>query len=224
MPLELIPSILVESQKEFEQRLRLVENNVQTIHVDILDGTLFPFTNWHDAETVAGMQTSVRYELHLMVSNPLPIIAEWVKYVPQTCRAIVHAEIERPLNKILEQIRTVHCVEAGVALNPETPLEEIQTILKELDTLLVMGVHPGASGQVFEGEYILEKIRQAHERIPELPITIDGGVTLKNMSALVDAGCSRFCVTSIVFGAKNPHEALQAFQTALAGETPPQAA
>ena len=75
--IEIIPSLLVESRDEFERRLRLVEHDCEMVHVDILDGSLFGNTNWFDAKQVGALRTPVVFELHLMVENPLPIIAAW---------------------------------------------------------------------------------------------------------------------------------------------------
>jgi ribulose-phosphate 3-epimerase len=206
---ELIPSLLVDSQIEFEHRLRLVEGAVTTVHVDILDGTLFPHMSWHDPRAIGALATHVRFELHLMVSNPLPVIAEWKRFVPGTIRAFVHAEIERPLGKILQHARQAHGLEVGVALNPETPLEEIHEVFHELDALIVMGVHPGTSGQSFEGEPILEKITQAHCHRPELPIEMDGGVTEKLIPSLKAAGVFKICAASAIFSEPDPLAALR---------------
>src|SRR3989339_937181 len=175
--IEVIPSLLVESAAEFERRLRLVEHDCETIHVDILDGSMFGNTSWHDARAVAAMRTNVKYELHLMVENPLPIIEAWHEHVKNTRRAIVHAEISRPFGTVLEHVREFMKLEGGIAINPETPLTDVENVLHQVEQLLVMGVHPGTSGQPFEGEYILEKIRAARNHRPDLAIEIDGGVT-----------------------------------------------
>lgn len=212
---ELIPAILANSKQEFEEKLRVAEKFASTIQIDILDGTLFPVTNWHDAEAVAAMETSASFELHLMINNPLPVIADWVTKVPNVKRAIIHAEIERPLGKILEEIRVAHLIEAGVAINPETPIEEIHTVLHDLDVLLIMGVHPGQSGQTFEGDYIIEKIQEAKKRAPNLIVEIDGGVTAELIPSLIQAGAERFAVNSAIFKAKDSAEAWEKLQTAL---------
>lgn len=212
---ELIPAILANSKQEFEEKLRVAEKFASTVQIDILDGTMFGATNWHDAEAVAAMETSVSFELHLMVNNPLPIIAEWVSKVPNVKRAIIHAEIERPLGKILEEIHVVHLIETGVAINPETPLEEIHTVLPDTDVLLIMSVHPGQAGQKFEGDYILEKIKNTKDRVPNLKIEVDGGITIELIPSLAKAGVERFAVNSVVFKAKNPETAWQELQKAL---------
>src|SRR3989338_4614622 len=117
----IIPSLLVESHAEFERRLRLVENDCTIVHVDVMDGTLVPNTSWFDALAVGEMRTKVAFELHLMVENPLPIIAAWKKYVAGLKRAIVHAEIHRPLGAALEQNRAVPTLQKAAPLSPRTP-------------------------------------------------------------------------------------------------------
>lgn len=213
MSSEIIPSILVDSQKEFERRLRLVENLVQTVSVDILDGSIYSVTNWFDARAVGALNTPVNFELHLMVSNPLPIIASWCSLVPKTIRAIIHAELGgRPLLAVIQQIQEVYHLQAGLALNPETPLTEVHHVLQKVDELLFLGVHPGSSGQPFEGNSILEKIRQAHVHVPTIPLGIDGGVKKENILDLQKAGVSRFYVTSAIFEQKDPASALRELQ------------
>lgn len=211
---ELIPSILVESAAEFERRLRLVENHVATVHVDVLDGTLFPHVSWHDAVAIGAMKTPVKYELHLMVENPLPIIEAWRLNVAGFMRAIVHAEMHRPLATVVDRIRSME-LEAGVALNPETPLSAIHEVAHVLNQLVVMGVHPGASGQSFLGERVLEVIREARRHLPNLAIEIDGGVTEELIQPCVQAGATRLCAASLLYSAPNPLASLETIKTLL---------
>lgn len=216
MKLELIPSILVDNEEEFAKRLRLVEKDVETVHVDILDGSLVPQKNWFDAEAVGKLDTKVKYELHLMVNDPLPILEAWKKQVAGTHRAIVHAEIPGTLWKVLEEIKGV---ERSIALNPDTSLDAVREHLDDIDQLTLMGVHPGASGQAFLGKRILDKMQAARDQFPNLPIEMDGGLTSKNIEGLKTAGCTRFCAASAVFSAKNPEEALRELQKTLSTKT-----
>jgi ribulose-phosphate 3-epimerase len=211
--IEIIPSILVTKRDEFERRLRLVEKDCTTVHVDILDGTLFAHTSWFDPREVAKMATEVEYEIHLMVNDPLPILNTWADNVPNVRRAIVHAEMKEPLGETLASIRKRN-VEAAVAINPETPLERVHLALRNASQLTLMGVHPGASGQPFLGEQILEKVRQAVEFLPDLPLEIDGGVTPELLPVLIRAGATRLCAASSLFGASDPQAALRAMREA----------
>ena len=202
-------------KKEFEEKLRIEEKLASTIQIDILDGTLFPVVNWHDAEAVAQIVTPASFELHLMVENPLPIIAEWTIKIPNVKRVIIHAEIARPLGKIIEEIRTNYLIEAGLAINPETPTEEIHEVLPILDVLQIMGVRPGKSGQPFDGDYIIEKVRDAKNRAPEVVIEVDGGITPELIPILEKAGASRFALNSALFKDNDPKRAWQNLQKAL---------
>lgn len=213
--IELIPSLLVESAKEFERRLRLVDAHVKTVHVDILDGTMFPHVSFHDPQMIGDIATNVHYEIHLMVENPLPIIAEWKKHVPNLVRAIIHAELDRPVGLILEEIKQTHKLETGLALNPETPVKEMLTHIPNLDSVLVMGIHPGASGQAFLGELALDKIRTVHAHAPNMPIACDGGVNLETAETIINAGCIRLVAASAIFNAPSPGEAIKALSASL---------
>ncbi len=210
--IEIIPSLLVESAAEFERRLRLVEHDCETVHVDILDGSMFGNTSWHDARAISAMRTNVKYELHLMVENPLPIIETWHEHVKQTHRAIVHAEISRPFGTILEHIREFMKLEGGVAINPETPLSDVENVIHYIDELLIMSVHPGQSGRGFEGGYILEKIRAARNHRKDLTIEVDGGITPALIGPLTKAGANRMCMASSIFQSQNPTETLRSLQ------------
>jgi ribulose-phosphate 3-epimerase len=210
--IEIIPSLLVESAAEFERRLRAVERDCSTVHVDILDGSMFDNTSWHDARAVAAMRTDVAYELHLMVENPLPVVESWREHVKNVRRAVVHAEISRPFGAVLERIRDGMGLEGGVAVNPETPLSDVENVIHRVEQLLVMGVRPGRSGQPFEGAHILEKIRAARAHRPDLAIEMDGGVTAELIPVLAEAGATRLCAASAVYGAADPSAALNALR------------
>jgi len=216
---EIIPSLLVDSAEEFERRLRLIENNCDTAQIDILDGSMFGATSWFDAEAIAAMKSSVKFELHLMVENPLPVVEQFALHVPNTIRAIIHAELDRPLGTLIEVIKQEHKMEAGVALNPETPIDEIHHIMPHVDEVLVMGVHPGASGQGFgdeqhgiSGEAIMAKITRIHERYPDLQIGIDGGVNEEQAPEMIQAGATRLSAASAIFNDPDPVEALGKLQ------------
>ena len=215
----IIPSLLVQSEDEFKTRLRLVENDVDTVQVDILDGSMFDETSWFDPEIVGTWDTPVNFELHLMVKNPLPIIEAWAKHVKGTVRAIIHAELDRPLGTLIEMIHQNCKLEAGIALNPETPIDEIHHVIEHVDEILVMGVHPGASGQSLGdtkcgigGEAILEKVQRIHDRYPEITLSADGGVNQDTITEFVRHGCSKLSASSAIYNSDNPVDSLHKLQ------------
>ena len=207
---KIVPAFLVQSAKEFEGKLRLVENDCTLIQVDVLDGSLFENTSWFDAETVGAMKTNVEFELHLMVENPIPIVEAWQKHVPTFKRAIVSAEMHRPNGTVTAFIKDILKINVGVAINPETPLAEIEDVLHMIDQLTIMGVHPGKSGQPFDGAYLLEKIHAARHHREDMIIEMDGGATDALIPQLIEAGVNYICTASLIFNDQSPTEKLKA--------------
>lgn len=206
---QIVPAFLVDSEQQFNKQLRLIENDCELIQVDVLDGSLFPNISWFDPIVIGQFLTKVKMELHLMVENPIPIIEAWQKHVPTFKRAIVSAEMHRPDGSVTSYIKDILGLEVGIAINPETPLKEIEEVLHMIDQLTIMGVHPGRMGQSFEGDAILDKIKQAKHHRPELIIEIDGGVTEELIPKLIAAGVDRIVSGSLIFKSENPTKELQ---------------
>jgi ribulose-phosphate 3-epimerase len=206
---QIVPAFLVESEQQFEKQLRAIENDCSLIQIDILDGTLFPNISWFDPVAIGQLSTNVEIELHLMVENPIPIIEAFQKHVPNMKRAIVSAEMHRPTGAVTSYSKDVLNLEVGVAINPETPLKEIEEVLHSIDQLTVMGVHPGSMGQSFKGDVIFDKIKQVKHHRPELVIEMDGGVTEELIPRLVEAGVERIVCGSLIFNNENPTKELQ---------------
>jgi ribulose-phosphate 3-epimerase len=201
--IKIIPALLVESEKEFEKKLRAVENDCELVQVDVLDGTLFSNTTWFDPVAIGAIKTKLEIEIHLMVENPIPIVEEFKKFVPTFKRAIVSAEMHRPLGAVVGHIKDILGLEVGVAINPETPLHEIEEVFHRIDQLTIMGVHPGFQGQTFQKE-IFEKIEQAKSHRKDLIIEVDGGVTDELIKPLIKAGVECLCVGSLIFHSSDP--------------------
>ncbi len=214
--IEIVPAFLVESEKEFETNLRAVENDCRLIQIDILDGSLFPNTSWFDPRAIGAIKTNVDIEIHLMVENPIPIVEAFKQYVPTLKRAIVHAEMHRPLGSVVGHIKDILGLEVGVAINPETPLHEIEEVLHQIDQLTIMSVHPGHQGQTFgdtehldDSEALLQKITAARAHRQDLVLEIDGGVTRLLIGPLARAGINRICLGSLIFATPNPRATLK---------------
>lgn len=214
--IQIVPAILAESEKQFEQSLRAVENDCDLIQVDVLDGTLFSNTNWFNPARIGALTTNVQMEVHLMVENPIPIVEAFKQHVPTFVRAIVSAEMHRPLGAVVGHIQDILRIPVGVAVNPETPLHEIEEVLHQIDQLTIMAVHPGFQGQAFGDDLhigdptaIFEKIKQARNHRSDLTIEIDGGVTDELIEPLIKAGISRICVGSLIFRAPDPRAKLK---------------
>lgn len=199
MTIEIIPAILAKSKSAFKRKLQLIKDIAPVVQVDIMDGKLVPNTTWHEARDVAAWTFELRYELHLMVEDPIPEIERW-KSVRGFTRAIIHAEAPIRIKQALDWIQRHH-LEAGLAISPGTKLASIRQHLKRVDMILVMGGKPGFSGQKLDPER-LDVVRDIRRHHPRLPIGFDIGVNIHTAPKLIDAGVTRLCAASAIF--KNP--------------------
>lgn len=208
--MNILPAILADDADMFRERLSFSGfwTNEMTAHVDILDGSMFGAECFCDPSAIAKLPGLPGIELHCMTRNPLPIIEQWKRAVPQTVRAIVHAEIDRPLDPILARIQELK-LETGVAFCPETRVNILEALASFPDRVLMMGIQPGVSGRPFLGEEILAKIRRLRREHPSLHISVDGGITLDNAPVIVEAGASSLVAASAVWNTLNPHRSYE---------------
>ena len=184
---------------------------------DVMDGAFVPnlTVGW---DIIAACRSHVRtpFEAHLMIEDPGRYVADFAKAGNQ--RIIVHAEACLHLHRVVEQIRGEGCA-AGVALNPATPVDVVEHVLEELDTLLIMTVNPGFGGQQFIAA-MLPKIRHAAAMIAErqlaVRIEVDGGIAAATIRQVYDAGARKFVAgTAIAHHPKGKAGAIRELRAAL---------
>jgi ribulose-phosphate 3-epimerase len=180
------------------------------IHVDVMDGHFVPNITI-GPPVVASLRkaTDLLLDVHLMIEEP-------DRYVPEFARAganmiSVHQEAAVHLDRTLNLIRTSGA-EAGVAINPGTPVETIAQVLEIADYVLVMTVNPGFGGQAFI-PYTLNKVRQLaairRDRGLNFRIEVDGGITGDNVAEAVRAGADLIVAGSSVFHSQNPRQTVE---------------
>ena len=209
----LSPSILAADFANLGRDIRIAdEAGAQYIHFDVMDGA---FVN--NISFGIPVLKSVRkitdcvLDVHLMIEHPERYVHEFAEAGADIIT--VHAEATDHLDAVIEMIKKEK-VMAGVALNPSTPLSEIEYILPKVDMVLIMSVNPGFGGQAFI-PYCLDKIsdlsRLLDKKGLKTDIEVDGGVTLQNVSEIVEAGVNIIVAGSAVFNgdiAKNVSEFL----------------
>ncbi len=212
---EIVPSILVHSQEEFATRIqnKLVHLLAPVWHFDILDGTLFNATSWADVDVVSQADMLPIFELHLMIEQPIETLRTWKRRISHVRRAIIHAEISSPLSEEIAAIKSMG-LEVGLAVNPETDIADIEAVMTDVDVLLIMGVHPGKSGQTFLTDQVLPKIEEARSLYPHVRIAVDGGVTEANAASIVAAGADQLVTASTLWGSKDIRATMAAFKHA----------
>jgi len=194
------------------------------LHLDLMDGHFVPNITFGPM-VVEALQPhcAIGLDAHLMVTDPDPLIAPMA--AAGTRRLSVHVEAVRHLNRTLEAISSAG-MEPGVALNPATSLSSIEEVLGWVRFVLVMSVNPGFGGQSFIpasldkigrlSQMIAER-RRRHPGLPEIDISVDGGVGIANAGALVAAGARTLVAGSSVFGEPDRTAAITRLRQAAAG-------
>jgi ribulose-phosphate 3-epimerase len=170
------------------------------LHIDVMDGHFVPnLALGPQAVSALRSRTNLPMEVHLMVEHPAAIMPVFAAAGAQ--RAIVHAEACPQLHRDIAIAHELG-LEAGVALNPATPLSALDYVLDEIDEVLLMGVDPGFGGQAFIPS-VTAKTTACRHAIDQCgtraKLSIDGGVKVENSARLLLAGAHWLVVGSALF-------------------------
>ena len=143
-------------------------------------------------------------DVHLMITDPCDFIDDFADAGAEIIS--VHIEANNP-KEALELIKKKG-IKAGIALNPSTPEEMIDSVIDYADMILVMSVEPGYCGQSFH-EGTIERVRNYKKKYPSKVIEVDGGVSTKNSKQLIEAGTDILVAGSAVFNSDNPIDTIK---------------
>ena len=205
MGAEIIPAILAKDEKEFRRKVESVAGVVDTVQIDVMDGNFVDNVTWADPERLEKMPLDIDYEVHLMVADPVARLDDWSR--AGCLRALIHAESVEDLPAALREVK-LFGMEAGIAINPETPVSAIEAAVPLASVVQVMGVTPGDMGRPFQ-PVAIEKVRELREKFPELVIEVDGGVAIGIARQLAVAGADRLVAGSAVFNTSGPIKAIE---------------
>lgn len=198
------PSILAADFSQLAASVARVEAVADRLHVDAMDGHFVPNLSF-GPPVIAALRphTALYFDCHLMLDNPGELLDAFAKAGANGIT--VHVELGDP-RPLFERIRNFG-IDVGLTLNPDTPIEAVMPYLDEIDTLLIMSVHPGFGGQGFIPE-VLDKVRVARAEIDAraLPvlIEIDGGITPETAVPSAAAGVDILVAGTSVFHAPDP--------------------
>jgi len=188
----------------------LNESEADWYHLDVMDGRFVPNISF-GIPVIEHIRRATKKicDVHLMIEEPEKLTPAFHKAGADIL--IVHVETCRNLHSNIQQIRSLG-MKPAVAINPHTPVEFLKDILEDLYHVLVMTVNPGFGGQSFI-PHCLEKVREMKNMIrktgKDILIEVDGGVTLENAPALVEAGADVLVAGSSIFGARDPKETIR---------------
>ena len=206
MPTIIAPSILAADFANLQKDIQLInDSGAQWVHFDVMDGVFVPNISFGFPLLQAVKRNTSKFiDVHLMIVNPEKYINEFVAKGADGIS--VHYEGNLHIHSVLQQIKNSGA-QAGLALNPHTPVSVVKEILHLVDTLLIMSVNPGFGGQKFIPETV-SKVSEAKKLIQEANtstlIQVDGGVNIENCIALKHAGADVLVAGSAVFKAANP--------------------
>ena len=183
------------------------------IHVDIMDGVFVPNISFGFPVLEAiNRYASKPLDVHLMIVNPDRYISRF-KEVGAT-NLIVHFEACAHLHRTIQEIHQ-HEMKAGVALNPHTAVSNLESIIQDIDHVLIMSVNPGFGGQKFI-EHTYQKIEITRNLIQKSGskalIEIDGGVNLSNAAKLFAIGADILVAGTSIFRTDNPAQTISEFK------------
>ncbi len=234
--IEIIPAIMPDSFEDLSRKASRVRGLAPLAQIDIMDGIFVKSKSWPYTE--GGVRSNAHfqalstqeegmpfweeldYEIDLMISEPEDHLDEWIPL--GASRLIFHIESIKDFEEFWEHdiwkegardIGGHKVVEVGLALNPETPLEAILQYIPRIDFVQCMGIAKiGYQGQPFD-ERVLAHINTLRTQYPNLPISVDGGVSLETAPLLRAAGATRLVSGSAIFGSDDAKAAMEALRT-----------
>ncbi|MFO7878712.1 MAG: ribulose-phosphate 3-epimerase [Bacteroidota bacterium] len=205
------PSLLSADFLKLGDEIRMLnKSRADWIHLDIMDGMYVPnitfgFPVISQIKSVAEKPLDV----HLMIEKPERYVTEFQKAGADILT--VHYEAVTHLHRCVQEIKQAG-MKAGVSLNPHSPVHLLESILPEIDLVLIMSVNPGFGGQSFIPETInrIKALREmADQKNPELIIEVDGGVSPDNVEILQKSGVDAVVAGSAVFKSENPEKVIK---------------
>ncbi|MFQ5794137.1 MAG: ribulose-phosphate 3-epimerase [Candidatus Bipolaricaulia bacterium] len=211
--MKLHPSLLSADFSRLVEEAKTVADSSDALHVDVMDGHFVPnITIGPPVVNALRRNLDIPFDIHLMISDPRTYAVRFNVKVSDTIS--FHIEITAEPTPIIETIRD-HGARVGIALNPETPVEAIESVLEAVDQVIVMGVHPGFGGQTIIPS-TLEKIAALREAIDQkglsTEIEVDGGVNLENLEQVLNAGAEVIVAGSAIFASPDRQVTITQFR------------
>jgi ribulose-phosphate 3-epimerase len=205
--IRIVPAVLTDDPAALAKLVRQAEGFTDHIQIDIMDGRFVPSTSVSCAQ-VAALKIKLAWEAHLMVLRPEDCAADFKR--AGAGKIVFHFEAAPEPEKVIRQLRRLG-VKVGLAVNPETPVCAFASLVKKVDSVLFLAVHPGFYGAPFLPE-VLEKIKDFRKAHPGTEIGVDGGVKEDNIKKIARSGVDVICIGSALFRQPDPAAAYRRFK------------
>ena len=209
MKLKIAPSLLSANLLNLKREIKNIEKaGADMLHLDIMDGHFVPnLTFGYELVKQIRKITNLALDTHLMVTNPAFFIPKFIEsgvdYIS------FHIETDSEYKKLLRKIRESK-VKAGIAINPETPIDTVKKVWDYIDYVLVMTVHPGFGGQEYIEE-CTEKIKDISNLIGKrnIEIEVDGGINYQTAKLAKKAGANILIAGSFIFKSNDYNKVIE---------------
>ena len=205
------PSVLSADFGNLNNEIQLInKSSAYSIHIDVMDGVFVPNISFgQPIVKTLSLISNKPLDVHLMIVDPIKFIDEFV--FDNTLNITIHYESTNKIEETLNYIKSKN-IKSGLAIKPNTNINEIESYIQKVDILCLMSVNPGFSGQNFiENTYT--RLKQLRKLIKKMKLStliqIDGGVNNTNAKKLFNLGADILVSGNYIFKSANPNKVIE---------------